>query len=105
MWDIERVYSLLEQNNKEARELAFHIGVTPSTLSEWRAGRLKAPSIDKVEKIADFFNISLDELIGRDILPTDEKGKQLLENFKAASPSVQEAVLKALRPDIEPKED
>lgn len=37
-------------------------GVSPSTLSDWKKG-LYTPKTDKLKKIADFFGVSIEELI------------------------------------------
>ena len=44
-------------------------GITKSTFSDWKSGRSK-PKQDKLQKIADFFEVSLDYLTtGEDIPP------------------------------------
>jgi len=42
-------------------------GLTTSTISNWKAGRY-TPKTDKLQKIADFFGVSIEFLMG-----TDEK--------------------------------
>lgn len=40
-------------------------GLTTSTISNWKAGRYK-PKQDKLQKIADFFNVTIEYLMGND---------------------------------------
>jgi phage repressor protein C with HTH and peptisase S24 domain/DNA-binding Xre family transcriptional regulator len=65
MFDYSIIQNLLNARNLEAKDLAEKIGVYPPRLSDWKSGRLKSPSIDNLEKIADYFNVSVDYLLGR----------------------------------------
>jgi len=47
-------------------ELSKKIGTSHQNISRWERGEVM-PSIDFCVKLADFYGISLDELIGRDI--------------------------------------
>lgn len=58
----ERVFTLLEQQNKKQGDLAKRIGVRPATISDWKAKRT-SPASDLLEGIADFFGVSVDYLV------------------------------------------
>lgn len=61
MYDIfER---LLAENNCKAADVAKATGIHPSTFSDWKSGKSK-PKQDKMVKIANFFHIPLDYLLG-----------------------------------------
>ena len=45
-------------------ELAQQIGTSHQNISRWESGKV-LPNIDFCVKLADYYNISLDELIGR----------------------------------------
>ncbi len=47
-------------------ELSKKIGTSHQNISRWERGEV-TPSIDFCVKLANFYGISLDELIGRDI--------------------------------------
>ncbi len=47
-------------------ELSKKIGTSHQNISRWERGEVM-PSIDFCVKLADFYGISMDELIGRDI--------------------------------------
>lgn len=47
-------------------ELAVKVGVTQQCVSEWENGKIE-PTLTYLWKIADVFDMSIDELIGRDI--------------------------------------
>lgn len=53
---------LLLENNVTAYQVGKATGISTSTLSEWKNGKSK-PKIDKLQKIADFFNVPVDYLL------------------------------------------
>ncbi len=52
--------------NLTIRELERDTGILNSNLSRWENGKA-IPSIDFCVKLADYYGITLDELIGREI--------------------------------------
>lgn len=46
-------------------ELAKKLGLPPSTLFNYETGRAE-PSISTLIKLADFYNVTIDELVGRE---------------------------------------
>ena len=46
-------------------ELARQTGITQAAISRWE-DNLRVPNIETCIKLADFYGISLDELVGRD---------------------------------------
>lgn len=56
--------NLRETENLKQSELAKKLGVTQRKVSYWETEKIE-PSLADLWKIADFFNISVDELIGR----------------------------------------
>lgn len=53
---------LMESHHMSAAELSRLVGVSPSTVSEWRKGK-KAPRWNKLEQIAALFHVPKSELI------------------------------------------
>ncbi len=52
----ENLQQLIDNKRMDQRILAEHIGVSDSAVSQWLSGD-KYPRIDKIQKIADFFNV------------------------------------------------
>ena len=52
----------MEQNGKTQMDLMKDLGLSSSTLSNWCTGQ-KLPRMDKVQMLADYFNISKSDLI------------------------------------------
>ena len=60
----ERLSALIQRGNKSKNELAKAWGIEPSTISKWAQGQ-RIPKPDTVYKLADYFNCSMDYLLGR----------------------------------------
>jgi len=61
---IDRIKELLKSDGLTQCKLASGIGVNQSTVCNWLNGK-KEPSIESLWKLADFFDVSVDYLIGR----------------------------------------
>ena len=60
----ERLKELRIQNGVTQKAIADGIGVTPVSVQRFEYGTAK-PKLDTVIKLADFFNVSTDYLLGR----------------------------------------
>lgn len=52
-------------NKKSLRQVVKDTGISIASLSRWENG-IVSPSIDFCIKLADYYGISLDELVGRE---------------------------------------
>lgn len=59
----ERFAQLLQENGVTPYRVAKDTGITQATLSDWKNGR-STPKQDKMQKIADYFNVSIEWLTG-----------------------------------------
>ena len=51
-------------------------GIAPATMSDWKNGRTE-PKIDKLQKIAEYFNVSLEYIMtGKDTEKVSDSGKK-----------------------------
>ncbi len=55
-----------QQNNLSQSELAKRTGISQQNISSWESEQ-KIPSIEFIVRLADFYCVSVDELIGREI--------------------------------------
>ena len=62
---MNRIKILREARNIDQKVLAIDLGVSQPTISDWENGK-KQPSSKSAAKIADYFNVSIDYLLGRD---------------------------------------
>ncbi|MDE7330115.1 MAG: helix-turn-helix transcriptional regulator [Clostridia bacterium] len=56
-----------ETANYTQRQLANATGISQGNISRWEKGEV-VPNIEFCIRLADFYGISLDELVGRDII-------------------------------------
>lgn len=75
---------LLQKHNVSAYKVSKATGISQATLSDWKRG-ISTPKIDKLQKIADFFGVSLDYL-----RTGEQKEKQ-----PSDTPSISDDALKA----------
>lgn len=53
---------LLAENNKKTADVCRATGINSATFSEWKKGKY-TPKQDKLQKIADYFHVSVDFLM------------------------------------------
>lgn len=101
------VKELRKKKGIQQKQLAFEIGVSCPTVSEWESGK-KDPSGDRLRKLAEFFQVDELDILGRgfvasermpitnearivsggiDKLPKEQR-EQILNVFKAMYPDV-----------------
>ncbi|MCI8990824.1 MAG: helix-turn-helix transcriptional regulator [Lawsonibacter sp.] len=69
-----RIRDLREDSDKKQIELAKYLSVDQSTYSDYERGMINIP-VEQLIKIADFYNVSLDYLVGRDDVPNRRQKK------------------------------
>ena len=84
---VNRIQSLCKERNITLNRLEIEIGLSKSSISKWDTN---APSIDKVEKVATYFGVSLDYLIGRKEKGTDAFVVDLSKVYFALSEEMQD---------------
>lgn len=70
-----RLKELRKTNNLTLEQLGKNIGSTKATMSNYETGQ-KKPSLDMVIKLADYFQVSIDYLVGRTDDPTFHRAKR-----------------------------
>lgn len=61
----EKIEALCRDRGINVTQMCRGAGVARAVLSDYKTGRKQSISVKNLEKIADFFDISLDELTGR----------------------------------------
>ena len=62
-----KILELRKQNHMSQEQLAEKIGVARQTISKWELGET-SPDIEQSKKLAQIFQVSLDELVQNDIV-------------------------------------
>lgn len=60
----DKIFDLASDKGWSDSKLAKILDVTPQAISKWRRG-VGSPSIDMIVMLADLFQVSLDDLMGR----------------------------------------
>ena len=71
---MNRLKELRKKNNVTLQKLADYLHIANSAISQYENEK-REPSFDIVSKIADYFNVSIDYLLGR------ENTEPILENY------------------------
>ena len=61
----QRLRSIRMARGKKQREVAEHLGMKTRSYQAYEGGT-REPNIDTLIALADFFGVTLDELVGRD---------------------------------------
>ena len=102
----EQIQQACKKSGLTVSAMCLALGMSKSTMSDLKSGRKKTLSSDTIAKIAEFLNVTTDELIlGREdkeeaATPKDDrsaKEAQAMDLFSRLSPEEQEIVLAQLR--------
>lgn len=59
----ERIDRLCKENKISINKLETILGFSPSSIQKWKS--TNSPSVEKIAKVAAYFNVTIDYLIGR----------------------------------------
>ncbi len=62
---VEIIVNLFESSGKSGNSILKELSLSPTAISEWKKGKSK-PTVEALIKIADYFGVSVDYLLGRD---------------------------------------
>ena len=65
----ENIRNLREDNDKKQIELAEYLNIKQTTYSKYELGKINIP-IEVFIKLADYYDVSIDYLVGRSIKKT-----------------------------------
>ena len=100
--NFEKLCTKIEKNPSTVAE---ELGFTKSMASHWKGGMV--PRVSSRKKIADYFGISVEELMGTKKEPAgqgeldDESMVELTELMRKASPEKRKALIELLKSDKE----
>lgn len=82
---------LLKKHSTTVYRVSKATGISPTTFSEWKSGR-STPKTDKLKKIADYFEVSLDYLTGTENGDFSAGGKNIaiIGEIRAGAPIITE---------------
>ena len=78
----EKIRLLRKKNDVTQDKLAYHLGVTPQAVSRWESG-VCYPDMNYLPAIADYFSVTMDELLCYSGAQKAAKVKEYLEQVEA----------------------
>jgi transcriptional regulator with XRE-family HTH domain len=67
---VERIEELIKESGQTAHSVLMNCHIVPNAFTVWKSGKSK-PSLKALIKLADYFNVTVDFLVGRE--PPKEK--------------------------------
>ena len=71
---VDKIRTLARQRDMSLPQLEQELGLGNGTISRWRNS---SPNTEKLQKIADYFNVSMDYLLGREKYLTHKDEKDI----------------------------
>lgn len=71
--------ALIEERGN-VKELTEYLGFSPQAISQYRNGQTR-PSLESICKIADFYDVSVDYLLGRNSVPSKDYNVQKVNDY------------------------
>lgn len=75
---VEKIRTLARQRDLSLPQLEQELGLGNGTISRWRSS---SPNTEKLQKIADYFNVSMDYLLGREQYLTHKDEKDIARDL------------------------
>lgn len=78
---VDRIKEQSEKRGKSLKEVAVEVGLSENAIYKWKN---QSPNSEALGKVADYFNVSTDYLLGRTDNPKVNNGDQKEEMLVAA---------------------
>ena len=95
----QRIAELCRQAGVTVGKMCTDLNIRQSVLSDLKAGRTKTLSTETLTKIANYFNTSMDVLLGNSVPEVGtitEEDRALLSAYQQAAPELRAAVRRVL---------
>lgn len=77
---VDRIRTLSNQRDMSLPQLEIKLGLGNGTISRWKTS---SPNTEKLQRIADYFNVSMDYLLGRDVKLTDKDERDIAKDLES----------------------
>lgn len=96
----DKFCDLCSQKGVSPSKAAMDAGFSKSLISKWKSKQEIVPSSEVLQKIADYFGVSVDYLLGKEKQPTEgelsDEEKVMLDLFRQAGDDARRLALLAL---------
>ena len=82
---LENLLRLVAESGKTNNEIELELGIAGSTISKWKKMGSPNPGVLTLGKLADYFDVSIDYLVGRATKPVSllaEDEAELVQSFQ-----------------------
>lgn len=79
----ENIKVLRKANGLTQIELAQQLGITQASVTDYETNK-KCPALEKIQKMAELFGVTLDALMGNSEAPVATKKKSIHKNSRSA---------------------
>lgn len=102
----ENIKSLCDEKGVSGGKMCLDIGASKSLMTGLKMGRTKTINMETAQKIADYFGVSVDRVLGSEQkeknstpegMELDYSDVELLEAYKKADPITREAIQRILK--------
>lgn len=100
----ENLLDLCKMRGISGAKMCTDIGLSKSLMTGLKKGRRSGISMDTAQKIADYFNVSVDRVLGNEQKETptpkserDYEDERILDALDRADPATREAILLLLK--------
>ena len=73
---VDKILDLIKQKGVTKQQFLKEVGFDKSAIGDWKRGTTQS-YMKHIDKIADYFNVSVDYLLGRDEIEETEEQRQL----------------------------
>ncbi|MFR2663580.1 MAG: helix-turn-helix domain-containing protein [[Clostridium] scindens] len=78
---VDKIRTLAKQMDMSLPQLEVELGLGNGTISRWKTS---SPNTDKLQKIADYFNVSMDYLLDRETQLSKRDEKDIAKRLETA---------------------
>lgn len=93
-----RLAELRLKKGKSLQDVADVVGVSKTHIWQMEKGKSENPSLDLLKKLAEYFSVPLDFLVGADSAPSleDVEAQQFFRDFKSLSEAERHILMQTL---------
>lgn len=74
---LNKITELLKQQNKKQKDLTDYLGISKNVFTDWKSGKNNS-YLKHIGKIAEYFDVSVDYLLGKEKSPTANSDETLM---------------------------
>ena len=94
----ERIFELIEEKGLTAYRVSKDTGISQASLADWRKGRSN-PKIDKLQKLSEYFGVSIGYLTGEVNERTDTQAPLKQQGYYVDKETAEYAEMLRTRPN------